>query len=247
MQYNILRRLCQVYNARSSNSAETSLSGNDLLAYKVAYQAAVREFNFIADRYGGRPGLTISLGPGVPKKRLMMKTPTGDYVFTFLMRGISPQQLIQVQVMDLGNSLSAGSPMLSSCSDEEFLKKFGPVEGVGIDWSAKCGETEGVKADANSIRKQQGSPDPNAQQSAVGGTTQNTALWEGKVVQGDVRSNVYFIHKGIRYYVDKWDYVTPFGLWGDRRMLKVKQGEVDALPEGHAIDSIDEMKRCLAR
>lgn len=101
----------------------------------------------------------------------------------------------------------------------------------------------GAKAAAKDAREHL----PSAQESVQADTTQNTANWEGKVVQGDVRNNVYFIHKGIRYYVAKWEYVTPFGLWGDSRMLKVKQGEIDALPEGHVIDSVDEMRRCLAR
>jgi len=70
------------------------------------------------------------------------------------------------------------------------------------------------------------------------------ATFEGKCVQGDVRQNVYFVHKGIRYYVSNWKYVTPFGLSGSN-MLRVKQAEIDALPEGPNIDSVADMQGVL--
>jgi len=121
---------------KDAETSEVELRGKELIAWKLAFQAAIEEFNKLANRISPAPGMRLSLGPTIPKKRLMMKTPTGDYIFTFLMTGPA-EQLIQVPVTDLGNSFQVGRPMHSSCSDEEFLKKFGPVEGVGIDWSAK--------------------------------------------------------------------------------------------------------------
>jgi len=108
----------------TASQSGVELSGKDLLAWKVAWQAAVQKFNLLADRYGGRPGLTVSIGPAAPKKRLMMKTPTGDYVFSFLMN-LGGKSLMQVTVTDYGTSMSAGSPMVSSCTDEEYTRGLG--------------------------------------------------------------------------------------------------------------------------
>jgi len=68
-----------------------------------------------------------------------------------------------------------------------------------------------------------------------------SALWEGRVVQGDKNNRVYFVHKGVRHWVTSWNYVKPFGL-SQSNMVKVEQVEVDSLPEGSNIRSIDDLK-----
>jgi len=70
--------------------------------------------------------------------------------------------------------------------------------------------------------------------------------WEGKLVKGDASNRVYFVRKGVRHWLRRWRYARPFRLSASN-MVEVKQHEIDALPDGPAINSIAEMKRWLKR
>ena len=70
------------------------------------------------------------------------------------------------------------------------------------------------------------------------------AQWEGKVVQGDASNRVFFVHKGVCYWVRDWNYVKPFRL-SAATMLRVQQKQLDALTKGPDIQSIADMERCL--
>jgi hypothetical protein len=72
------------------------------------------------------------------------------------------------------------------------------------------------------------------------------AKWEGKVVSARGSPRVYFVHKGIRYWVDNWGDVEPFGL-SAAKLQWVNPTELEALPEGPKIMSVEDMKRCLAQ
>ena len=152
----------QAVSAPNENSAATSLMGNDLLAWKLAYEAAGHEADSRAkqvatDLIGVR--YAINVVPDVPRRHLMLKKATGDYEFVF---GMEFHQFVGGEATGnpeqdeclLGNLVATVVDFSGSMRCTRVEGGFFPLKDVKTfdDYVKLFGETDGVKADRNKLR-----------------------------------------------------------------------------------------------
>jgi hypothetical protein len=145
----------QAVSASNENYADTSLRGNELLACKLAYEAAGHEADARAKEMAkGLVRMTYAMDvvPDVPRRNLMVKTPTGDYEFVFGMEfhqfnppgAGSPEAgcvlgTLRATVADLVGSMRCTRvtggffPTADANKWNDYIKLFGETDGVKVD------------------------------------------------------------------------------------------------------------------
>jgi hypothetical protein len=141
-----------VRNKSGATETSVELSGKDLLAWKSAYEATDKEANARASAVVGMgftAGCKVCVLPELPAKRLMTRTPTGDYQFAFGMElhrydGQEDSCLLGNLIMtvtDFGAEMRVTHidggffPLSDTRAVAHYIELFGRTEGVRANGS----------------------------------------------------------------------------------------------------------------